>query len=143
MTNLLMIIYLVMYSIFVFVLVVWASTDPRFKHVRQFHLGVSVVCFVVVCYLSWPVLTERLATLVYHQLTDYEVRHPACLTMAYPLANGSFVLTLPPCNPWDQGSWLKNWRHVMGPWYSSLVPFWTPQRDRDYDDDDKPEFDEQ
>ncbi|KAH6675246.1 hypothetical protein F5X68DRAFT_246402 [Plectosphaerella plurivora] len=133
--------YLVLYGVFVFVVTVWAATRPEFEHVKKYAVGISVFSCIMVVWVGMNNLTDKVYNLVLRNVVGYESRHPSIFTMAFPVAD-KFVIGNPPACPWDQGSWRKNWTHTMGPGWLAWIPFWQPQRVRDYDDPNKYDFDE-
>lgn len=139
---LLTMIYLMAYSLFVGIFTMWAASRPELVVVKYMALPASVFSFVLVVWLCGVNMATQVYWLGLHNVTAYERAHPGIFTMAFPLAD-KYVLFKGKRCPWDQGSWRRNWTHVMGSGLLMLVPFWKPQRVHDYDDPAKFDFDEQ
>ncbi|KAH6695735.1 hypothetical protein F5X68DRAFT_244533 [Plectosphaerella plurivora] len=111
---------------------------------RMYHaLPVSVISFLIVCYFAGGWGLRQLNNLGLKNCTMYERKRTNNVwVFVMPTSDNKWwILRRCPFNPWDQGGWYANLRHVMGEGWTWLVPFWQPRRVKDYDDQ-RPDYDE-
>jgi hypothetical protein len=133
--------YLLAYTLYVFSVTAWAASRSEFANIKKYAVGIMVASCLLVVHLVFDNLQMQLHHLIFKNETWYERKHPGIYVMALPLPDRFIVREAPAC-PWDQGSWRKNWTHAMGPGWLAWIPFWQPQRVRDYDDTTKYGFEE-
>jgi hypothetical protein len=127
--------YLVLYSAFVTTVMCFEASRKAPTLWRYFALPVAITNFGFVANLAGGWGWRQLRNLGLNNSTMYErKRQKDVWVFCLPTADKKWILCRSFVNPWDQGGWYANLRHVMGDGWSWLVPFWQPRRVKEYDD---------
>jgi hypothetical protein len=137
--------YLVLYALFLTSVMIYQASRglPSIWTIAGVPLAIISVGVVIKLSGKWGY--TQVKWLVLANETLHERRNRDVVRMfARPTGDGHWVIKSTIMNPWDQGTMYANLVHTMGDrWYHWLCPLSVPRRVRDYDDQRRPDFDEQ
>lgn len=137
--------YLILYALFVTIVMIYQAARglPSIWTIAGVPLAIISIGIIVSLAGKWGY--KQVKWLVLANETLHERRNRDVVRVfARPTGDGHLDIKRTIVNPWDQGSMYANLVHTMGDrWYHWLCPLSVPRRVKDYDDQNRPDFDEE